>query len=262
MINHTIGVNQCGAHLAVNSKEELLDEVAARIAQATDLTQQRVRQALSRREEQGSTGLARGIALPHCALPEMERFAVGIITLSQPIAFGALDGQPSDLFAYVAGPEQARSEHVRILAALTANLRKEEHAHLIREERDAGRIARIAQEWITPTTPDQSDRYTMLIVYVQDKEMYEPILETISAEPHASVAISAAKSARSVLYRVPLFATFWGNQETQEIDRIEAILPRDCVNRTIRRIEELSKGRVGVQISAVDLSYSSGLLDL
>ena len=100
------------------------------------------------------------------------------------------------------------------------------------------------------------------MIYVQDEERYEPILEAVSGEPDASVSVSESKSAGSILHRVPLFATFWNDQESRDIHRIEVTLPRERVNRTIRRIEEISGNDNGVQISALDLSYGSGGLDL
>ena len=252
----------CGARIAADTADDVLAAIAERVATALRLKEHKVLAALRKREAVASTGLEHGVAIPHCALPKAGSFAVGIVTLPRPVDFGALDGNPSDIFVFVAGPEDQRTEHVRILAAMTARLRESEVRDRIRAATADEDLQALLSEGFLPEEHEEAAQFTMLVVYVQDEALYEPVLEAVSAETDASVAVSDAQSAGSILHRMPLFATFWTDSETQPIHRIEAIVPQDRANRTIRRVEDISRGRRGVQISAFDLSYGSGSLDL
>lgn len=263
MNERTINPAICGAHLDLGDRRAVLEEIARRVSPLLgDIDSATVREALERRERVGSTGLEKGIAIPHCALAEATRFAVGVITLAAPIDYDAIDRQKSDIFLFIAGPETQRNEHVRIMAALTAQLRREEMRTRLREASNGEELATLLEESVPPTASEANDRYTLLILYVQNADLYEPVLELVAGEADSSVSVSEAQSAGAILNRMPLFATFWNEQETREVHRIEVILPRDRVNRTIRRVEELAGKRPGVQIGAIDLSYAAGGLEL
>jgi mannitol/fructose-specific phosphotransferase system IIA component (Ntr-type) len=256
-----ISAARCAAHLSRSSAEDVLAEAAARVAPDLGLPVATIQAALARRESLGSTGLAHGVALPHCSLPEAPHFWIGVITLEGPIDFGALDGKPSDIFVFIVGPEARRTDHVRILAGLTARLREEGFRDSLRRAASAEELAALFGGAVLPD-PSENAAASLVIINVQDDRHYEAILETVSGETGASVSVSTAQSAGSILHRLPLFATFWNDQESREVRRIEVVLPRDRVNKTIRRVEEIAEGPSGVQIGVIDLSYSSGTLEL
>ncbi|MEX2445055.1 MAG: PTS sugar transporter subunit IIA [Alkalispirochaeta sp.] len=257
-----IVIAHCPAQHPASDPDAVLKEVAQSIAGALDVPAAGIHEALKKREQVGSTGLSDGVAVPHCSLDEAQSFTIGLLTTSSPIAFGAIDGNPSNIFAFVAGPEARRTDHVRLLAALTAQLREESTRQRIRSAATAEDLRSILEDGVVPRQPQQADAYSVLVIFVQHQDLYEPILEAVSGEPNSSVAVSEAKSAGSILHRMPLFATFWNDREEGEIHRIEVVLPRNQVNRAIRRAEDLAAGSRGVQISAMDLSYGSGVLDL
>lgn len=254
----------CATSLDLRDRAAILDEIARRVAGVLkNLDAAEVRSGFERREKIGSTGLEKGIAIPHCALTGADRFVVGVITLATPIDYGAIDGKPSDIFLFIAGPEAQRNEHVRIMAAITAQLRRGELRDRIRAAGTGTELVAILREGVQADDKGESGRFTLVILHVQNDELFEPVLELVSGEPGSSVAVSEGQSAGAILNRMPLFATFWNESETREIHRVEVILPRDRVNRAIRRIEDLSASKGGgVQIAAMDLSYAAGHLEL
>lgn len=257
-----IAIAHCVAQRPASDTDAVLDEVAQSIAGALDLPKSVIYDALKKREQVGSTGLSDGVAVPHCSLPQADNFTIGLLTTSAPIDFGAVDGKPSDIFAFVAGPEARRTDHVRLLASLTAQFREETTRQRIRSATTAGELQSVLADGVLPAQHQQADAYSIITIYVQLEDLYEPILEAVSGEQNSSVSVSEVRSAGSILHRVPLFATFWNDREEREIHRIEVVLPRNQVNRTIRRVEELAAGKRGVQVSAMDLSHGSGALDL
>jgi len=96
--------------------------------------------ALVEREGQGSTGVGRGVAVPHARLPGLERMRAVFIRLDQPVAFEAVDDQPVDLLFALFAPEAASSEHLRALARVSRLLRSDEMRQQLRQARSADAI--------------------------------------------------------------------------------------------------------------------------
>src|ERR1051326_7694109 len=61
------------AQLRVSNKKQALQEIARRGATLTGLTERRIYDVLSERERHGSTGIGRGIAIPHGKFDELSR---------------------------------------------------------------------------------------------------------------------------------------------------------------------------------------------
>ena len=105
--------------LEANDKPDVMRELVQILADAGEIDDfDTVLQAIQEREEKGSTGLEKGIAVPHCKTPAVTtlKFAMGVAP--QGIDFDAMDGQPSKLFfLLVAAPDQA-GPHVEALAEI------------------------------------------------------------------------------------------------------------------------------------------------
>ena len=82
-------------------------------------------QAILRREEQVSTGVGMGIAIPHVKIPQVSDYVMAIGRIRQGIDFDALDGQPVHLIFLIGASDRQTKEFVRILARVTYLLRSE-----------------------------------------------------------------------------------------------------------------------------------------
>jgi PTS system nitrogen regulatory IIA component len=80
-----------------SNKRLLLQELAAKAAASLGLGVDQVASYLLKREELGSTGIGKGVAMPHARLPELRRPYGVFAKLKQPIEFDAIDGQAVDL---------------------------------------------------------------------------------------------------------------------------------------------------------------------
>lgn len=72
--------------------------------------------ATMRREAQGSTGLARGIAVPHCKTDAVRELTCSLAVSAEGIDFDAIDGAPSHIFFFLAAPTGMSGPHVKALA--------------------------------------------------------------------------------------------------------------------------------------------------
>lgn len=73
---------------------------------------------LEARELLGSTGIGRGIAVPHAALPDLGPPRGFILKLARPLDFDAIDEQPVDLVFLLLFGERWRSDYLKVLATI------------------------------------------------------------------------------------------------------------------------------------------------
>jgi len=127
------------ASLRVKNKKQALRELAARAAQVTQLDERQIFDTLLQRERLGSTGVGRGIAIPHARMSGLVRIAAVFAQLDEPIDFDALDGEPVDLVFVLLAPEQAGADHLKALARISRVLRDPMTLEKLRcaRERDA-----------------------------------------------------------------------------------------------------------------------------
>jgi len=123
--------------LKVNSKKQLLQELAARAAELSGQNERMVFDTLLQREKLGSTGVGNGIAIPHGKLSKLNKLFGLFARLDRPVDFEALDGQPIDLVFLLLAPEGAGADHLKALARVARLLRDSETAHKLRQSRDA-----------------------------------------------------------------------------------------------------------------------------
>ena len=112
-------------HLKATSKKQLLQELAARAAKVTGLSERRIFETLHERERLGSTGMGQGIAIPHGRFAGLERIAGMFVRLDAPIDYGATDDQPVDLVFLLLAPEGAGADHLKALARVSRLLRNQ-----------------------------------------------------------------------------------------------------------------------------------------
>jgi nitrogen PTS system EIIA component len=111
------------AQLRVTGKKQVLQEIARRAAAATGINERRIYEVLSERERLGTTGIGRGVAVPHGKLAELTRVYGLFARLDRPIAFESIDNQPVDLVFVLLAPLDAGAEHLKALAMVSRLLR-------------------------------------------------------------------------------------------------------------------------------------------
>ena len=117
---------RCGVTVTSKKRalERLSEQLMADIPAGSEATRN-IFEGLTVRERLGSTGLGRGVALPHTRSPDIESSRAALIRLSTPISFDAADRQPVDLLLALLVPEHSNDEHLRILARLAELFRDE-----------------------------------------------------------------------------------------------------------------------------------------
>ncbi len=111
------------AALKVSDKKTALHHLAATAARLTGIHERVILDAAIAREKLGSTGLGKGIAVPHARLTGLDH-VVGIFAqLKSPIAYDAVDDQPVDVMFMLLSPAAAGADHLQALARISRALR-------------------------------------------------------------------------------------------------------------------------------------------
>ena len=97
----------------------LLEHAVSRGRVAADASEN-IREAVVQRERSMSTGMERGIAMPHAAVDGLEKVVaqLGIVTREDGLAFESIDAQPARLVVLLVIPRAQKLLHIRTLAEI------------------------------------------------------------------------------------------------------------------------------------------------
>jgi PTS system nitrogen regulatory IIA component len=126
---------------ATSKKQTLLD-LSVRAGEIVDLDGRLIYDTLLQRERLGSTGLGRGIAVPHVKLKSLTGIVCLFARLTRPIDFESLDGEPVDLIFLLLAPEHAGGDHLKALARISRLVREPAALDRLRAATDVADLKR------------------------------------------------------------------------------------------------------------------------
>src|SRR5437763_554161 len=89
--------------------------------------------AVLKREQLGSTGIGRGVAIPHTKHASVERL-IGTLAVSRPgVNFDSLDGEPVHVFVLLVSPQDRPGDHLRALENVSRSLRDDGFVRSLRQ---------------------------------------------------------------------------------------------------------------------------------
>jgi len=103
-------------------------------------------QALQKRERVMSTGIGRGIAMPHALTDDLDHMWIVIARTAQPIDFQSSDSEPVDLVFMLVGPESAKNLYIKLLARVSRVLQRTELKQRIRSAQRPEEILQALQD--------------------------------------------------------------------------------------------------------------------
>ena len=128
------------ASLRATSKKDTLQELATFAAEKTGLDAREIFNTLLQRERLGSTGLGRGIAIPHVKLNALQGIICVFARLAKPIEYESHDGEPVDLVFMLLAPEDASGDHLKALARISRIVREPSILDELRNAADAAAL--------------------------------------------------------------------------------------------------------------------------
>ena len=105
------------------SKKDALDQMIALMVKSGKIRDEEAyRQEVYRREEEGTTGIGEGIAIPHGKTDAVEKPGLSAMIIPDGVDFKSLDGNPAKLLFLIAAPNTKDNVHLDVLSRLSTLL--------------------------------------------------------------------------------------------------------------------------------------------
>jgi len=153
-----ITLNRIECNVAASSKKRTLEHISHLISNGiTDVDQNEIFDSLIAREKLGSTGLGKGIAIPHGRLKSANQTIAAFVQLDKGIDFDAPDGEPVDLLCALLVPPDCSDEHLQVLALLSEMFSKPEMRDKLRATHDPETIRQILTQFSSEENRESND---------------------------------------------------------------------------------------------------------
>ena len=137
------------ADLAATDKEAVIRELVTCLVDSGQIKgdeQEDIVQAILKREKLGSTGIGRGIAVPHTKHPSVDKpvGAVGVSTAG--VDFESLDGEKVQLFFMLISPPDRPADHLKALENISKQLEEPTFRRFLKQSSTAEDVQQILEE--------------------------------------------------------------------------------------------------------------------
>ena len=106
-----------------NSKQDTINKLVDLMAKNGNLTdKEKYKEVVLKREEEGSTGIGEGIAIPHGKTDAVSKPGLSAMVINDGVEFDSLDGQPAKLLFLIAAPNTKDNVHLDVLSRLSTLL--------------------------------------------------------------------------------------------------------------------------------------------
>ena len=144
-----VSVEAIRSDLFASTKEGVVREMAAALLEAGKISAgelDSIVKAIMKREELGSTGIGRGVAVPHTKHPSVDRL-VGTVAVSRDgVDFESLDGEKVQLFFLLISPPDRPGDHLRALENISRQLRDDMFCKVLKQAKTREDIQHLLEE--------------------------------------------------------------------------------------------------------------------
>ncbi|MEI8214166.1 MAG: PTS sugar transporter subunit IIA [Planctomycetota bacterium] len=137
------------SELTSSTKEGVIAELVDALVSAGDIKaadKDDIVKAILKREELGSTGIGRGVAVPHTKHASVEKLIGTVGVSAEGLDFESLDGQKASLFFLLVSPPDRPGDHLRALENISRQLRDDQFCRFLRQSKTADDILQLLEE--------------------------------------------------------------------------------------------------------------------
>jgi PTS system fructose-specific IIA component/PTS system nitrogen regulatory IIA component len=137
------------AELAAVDKEGAIREMVQALCKAGKVEPsefESIVKAILKREDLGSTGIGRGVAVPHTKHSSVERLVGAVAVSPAGVDFTSLDGEVVHLFFLLVSPLDRPGDHLRALENISRQLRDDTFCRFLKQAKSAADIQLLLDE--------------------------------------------------------------------------------------------------------------------
>lgn len=128
----------------VDSKKAALDKMVDLMEASGKISDiETYRKGVYAREEESTTGIGEGIAIPHCKSEAVRKPGLAAMVVQGGVDFDSLDGEPADLIFLIAAPNTKDNVHLDVLSRLSVLLMNEDFTGKLRSAKSVEEFKRI-----------------------------------------------------------------------------------------------------------------------
>ena len=144
-----VSVEAIQAELSAVNKPAAIEELVDSLVASGAIRQgekDSVVKAIMKREELGSTGMGRGVAVPHTKHPSVDRLVGTVGVSSVGIDFNSLDGEKVQLFFLLISPPDRPGDHLRALENIARQLRNDTLCRFLKQSKTVEEIQKLLED--------------------------------------------------------------------------------------------------------------------
>jgi len=137
------------AEIKATDKQGVIREMVQSILDAGGVQKEEhegIVKAILKREELGSTGIGRGIAVPHTKHPSVKRLVGSVAVSADGIDFDSLDCEKVQLFFLLISPPDCPGDHLRALEHITRQLKDDTFCRFLKQSKTKEDILSLLEE--------------------------------------------------------------------------------------------------------------------
>jgi PTS system fructose-specific IIA component/PTS system nitrogen regulatory IIA component len=144
-----ISVKAICAELSSDDKESVIHELVQSLLEAGDVSAEDkddIVEAILKREELGSTGIGRGVAVPHTKHASVAKLVGTVGVSTDGVDFNSLDGEKVQLFFLLVSPPDRPGDHLRALENISRQLRDDTFCRFLKQSKTVDDIQQLLEE--------------------------------------------------------------------------------------------------------------------
>lgn len=129
---------------SATSKEDVLKKMVSLMVKSGKINdEQKYLNGVFKREEESTTGVGEGIAIPHCKSDAVDRPGLAAMIVPDGVEFDSLDGQPVNVIFLIAAPDTKDNVHLDVLSKLSMLLMDEEFINSLKAAKNVDEFLKV-----------------------------------------------------------------------------------------------------------------------
>ena len=173
-------------------KQDVLNKMVDLMAKSGKIRDvETYRKGVFAREEEGTTGIGEGIAIPHCKSDAVKAPGLAAMVVKDGVEFDALDGAPVNLLFLIAAPNTEDNVHLEVLSKLSVLLMDENFTNGLKNAKTVDEFLKVIDDAESAKDEDEKEdetgaKYKVLAVTGCPPGIAHTYMAAESLEKHAA----------------------------------------------------------------------------